>query len=345
VVVAGVGVVSPAGWGIPSFRQVLSGGIPLAASEMLRPGWPKPLRVLRVPPPQKKPEFLSHPRLRRSSPISQFFLAAGLEALGEDVSKVRDGSIKLGIVVATFSGCVNYSRRFYDETLRDPASASPLVFPETVFNAPASHLAAYLGCRAINYTLVGDPGTFLQALAMAAGWIEEKRVDACLVLGAEEMDWLTGDAFRLFSRKVCVSEGAGALYLRPGDGSGVHLKSVTDSFLFNRQTQRTVAAKNMTNALLSQVRDHEGACLWDGCQDVPSLDRAETEAWKSWTGSRFSVKKILGEGLATTSAWQCVAAVDAMAENNGAEALVSVVGCNQQAIGALFAKNSVAEPV
>ncbi len=54
-----------------------------------------------------------------------------------------------------------YSRRFYEEVLRDPATASPLIFPETVFNAPASHLAAFLGTTAINYTLVGDEGTFL----------------------------------------------------------------------------------------------------------------------------------------------------------------------------------------
>ena len=69
------------------------------------------------------------------------------------------------------SGSVNYSRRFYDETLKDPATASPLVFPETVFNAPASHLAALLGTTAINYTLVGDPGTFLQGIALAADWL------------------------------------------------------------------------------------------------------------------------------------------------------------------------------
>jgi 3-oxoacyl-(acyl-carrier-protein) synthase len=76
-------------------------------------------------------------------------------------------------VVCVFSGCVNYSSRFYSETLKDPATASPLVFPETVFNAPASHLSAFLGNSAINYTLVGDSGTFLIGLAMAAQWLSD----------------------------------------------------------------------------------------------------------------------------------------------------------------------------
>ena len=70
------------------------------------------------------------------------------------------------------SGCVNYSRRFYDEVLQDPATASPLIFPETVFNAPASHLAGYFASTAMDYTLVGDPCSFLQGTALAADWLE-----------------------------------------------------------------------------------------------------------------------------------------------------------------------------
>ena len=87
---------------------------------------------------------------------------------------------ELGIIVCVLSGCVNYSRRFYDETLKDPGTASPLVFPETVFNAPASHISAFLGSMAVNYTLVGDAGTFLQGLATGANWLIEGKVSECL---------------------------------------------------------------------------------------------------------------------------------------------------------------------
>jgi len=44
-----------------------------------------------------------------------------------------------------------------------------MIFPETVFNSSASHLAAYLGSAGVNYTLVGDAGTFLQGLAVGGG--------------------------------------------------------------------------------------------------------------------------------------------------------------------------------
>jgi hypothetical protein len=51
---------------------------------------------------------------------------------------------------------------------------------------------------------------------------------------------------------------------------------------------------------------------------------------------RISPKIVLGEGLAAASAWQTVTAIDALQQRQYDAALVSVVGCNQQAIGARF---------
>src|SRR5438034_9986005 len=212
--VHGIGAVSPAGWGVLPLRETLAKGEPMPVKELARPGWSRSLRIRPVPPPSPRPNFLAHARLRRTSPITQYAVAAALEALGEDAARVSGGSLRLGIVFCVMTGCVNFSRRFYDETLKDPVTASPLVFPETVFNAPASHLAALLGTTAINYTLVGDPGAFLHGLALAGDWLLSGRADGCLVVGAEEKDWLTADAYRLFARRIVLSEGAGALYLR-----------------------------------------------------------------------------------------------------------------------------------
>jgi hypothetical protein len=232
------------------------------------------------------------------------------------------------------SGCVNYSRRFYDEVLHEPSTASPLVFPETVFNAPSSHLAALLGTNAINYTLVGDPGTFVQGLALGAQWLSGGLVDGCLVVGSEEMDWLTADAFRLFTRRLVLSEGAGALYLRSDAraGQGVELAAITDSHLFWDRAGRVKAAKMVAKQLGSTSAD----ALCDGLQDVTRLDEPDATAWAGWCGARLSPKKVLGEGLMAAAGWQCVLASAAVQRGEGREALVSVVGCNQQAIGARF---------
>jgi len=337
VYVLGVGAVSPAGWGTASLREALAGLCSAPEQTLQRPGWERLLRVRRVPSPPARPSFLAHPRLRRSSPVSQYSVAAGLEALGDDVAKASDGLMRLGIVQCVMSGCVNYSRRFYDEVLRDPATASPLLFPETVFNAPSSHLAALLGTTAINYTLVGDPGAFLQGIALGAQWLTEGTVDHCLVIGTEEIDWLTADAFRLFSRSVVVSEGAGALYLgreRPL-GNAVELAVVTDAHTFFDRSTRARAALRVAKQLSCE---EAGILLCDSRLGVDSLDDAESAAWRNWRGPRLSPKKILGEGLMGAAAWQCVAAVDALQRGANPSSVVNVVGCNQQAIGARFVR-------
>src|SRR5438034_9197525 len=270
IFIHGIGAVSPAGWGVLPLREALAKDEPLPVKELARPGLTRSLRVRPVPPPSPRPSFLAHARLRRTSPITQYAVAAALEALGEDAARVSGGSLRLGIILCVMTGCVNYSRRFYDETLKDPATASPLVFPETVFNAPASHLAALLGTTAVNYTLVGDPGTFLQGLALATGWLLAGRLDGCLVIGAEEMDWLTAEAVTLFASQAQTSDGAGALYLRrePGQSPAVELRAVTDCYLFSNNQSRALAARR-ARAELSAAGAQQLLC--DGTQGVPLL--------------------------------------------------------------------------
>jgi len=335
VFICGCGAVSPAGWGAGALREALARGQRLPATELARPGWPHPFRVRTVPAPSPRPRVLTHPRLRRTSPIAQHAVAAALEALGSDAARLGGAASRLGIVLCVMSGCVNYSRRFYDETLKDPATASPLVFPETVFNAPASHLAAVLGTTAINYTLVGDPGAFLQGLALAADWLLAGRVDGCLVIAAEEIDWLSAEAFALFDRTVILSEGAAALYLRreAAQQPGVRLAAITRPYLFFDAQSRARAAERAKAELGPGAPDH---LLCDGLQAAPRTDRAEALAWQDWSGARLSPKVVLGEGLMAAAAWQCVAAFDSLRAGSYPAATNSVVGCNEQAIAVRF---------
>jgi len=341
VFVCGCGVVSPAGWGLAPFREALRAKRALPEKELPRPGRDRPFRIRPVPPPAPKPAFLGHTRLRRTSPIAQYAVGAAFEALGGEANAPANPPRSLGIVLCAMSGCVNYSRRFYDETLKDPSTASPLVFPETVFNAPASHLAALLGINAINYTIVGDPGVFLQGIALAADWLLSRRVDGCLVVGAEESDWLTTEAYRLFDRSVIASEGAGAIYLRlePTHDTTAQLRAVTGSHLFTKNQSRATAAQRARAELGPGSADH---LLCDGTLGIPRLDSAEDIAWSDWPGPRLSPKRVLGEGLMAGAAWQCVAAIDALHEGRHPSAIVSIVGSNQQAIAAEFSASTPA---
>lgn len=138
------------------------------------------------------------PRLRRSGTISLLGAAAGFDAFADAGLKPDNGlSARLAVVFAISSGGVNYTRRFYHEIVTQGANvASPLLFPETVYNAAASHLAALLGVNGQSYTLVGDSSVGLGAIHFATELLTiEPQLDRCLVVGTEEADWLLADAF------------------------------------------------------------------------------------------------------------------------------------------------------
>jgi hypothetical protein len=332
IFVCGLGAVSPAGWGVSPMLSALAGGNPIPAQTLDRPGWKRPLSVRHVPPPDSQPALFMHPRLRRASVIALHTVAAALEALGDDVVPVQSGALKLGIVVCTMGGSVTYSRRFYEEVLRDPSMASPLLFPETVFNAPASHLAAYLGSNGISYTLVGDDGSFLQGLAVAAEWLLNDQVDGVVIIGAEEGDWVISEALRLFQRDAVHGAGAGAIYLKKADKSaaGVELTAITDSFSFTQNQTRAGAARKM-KAQLPAVAAGELLCDSEN-KNAGNLIHP---------GLRLSPKIILGEAFAASAAWQCIAACALIKSKTVAAANVSIIGTNQQAIGARFAGNNL----
>jgi hypothetical protein len=323
----GSGAVSPAGWGVPALRQALADGQPLPVRAIARPGWENPLRVRMVPAPKERPAFMAHPRLRRAGAMTLHSVAAALEALGNDLPEIQTARLRLGIIVCMMAGGVTYSRRFYEEVLRDPAVASPLIFPETVFNAPASHLAAFLGTKLINYTLVGDDATFLQALALGADWLADGRVDGCIVLGTEEVDWIVADALRLFQRGNFYAGGAGAIYLKKAP-SPVELAMVTDAFLYTQEQTYQTAARQM------RVQFGDGA----GDELLFDSQSLEHTVWDHWKGRRLFLKPILGDAFSASTAWQCVAAHDALLANDVKAANVSIVGANQQAIGARFCR-------
>ena len=337
IFVAGLGAVSPAGWNVAALRDALDKGEPLPTQPLVRLGWEKPLQAHLVPNPPVRPEFLAHPRLRRTSPITHYAAAAALEAMAGLRANPDAKNCRLGIVVCLQSGCVQYSCRFYDETLKNAGTASPLVFPETVYAAPTSHVAALLENVVLAYSLVGDPSAFLQGVALGAQWLEENRVDACLVIGAEETNWIIADALWHLDRPAIVAAGAGALCLcrEPKLSAGVELAVITDAHTFSARLNRAQAAQAMRAQL---GKNFHGELLCNGIGNSPRTDAAERSAWNDWNGARVSPKRILGEGLMAAAAWQCVAACDAVADGRFAAASVSLVGSNQQAIGARFVR-------
>lgn len=329
--ISGTGAVTPAGWGAAALLDALKHGAEILPTHLERTtdsGNPVLTPVLRVP--MENAAVPKSARLRRTSPISKFAAAAAMEALGaERLAASLEGKLRVGVIFTLTNGCVNYSNRFFGEVLGDPSLASPILFPETVFNAPSSHLSAMIGSTAPNDSLIGDGSGFVTGIDLAAEWIERGDVDGCLIVAAEEIDWLSAEALRLYSRQLIPSEGAGAIYLEPA-GPGVRLDLLPDPVPYSA-TARLEAAAAIRSALRGDGQSH--SLLIDSRTGIPRFDLPETRAWHDWTGARWSPKRILGESIGAAPALQVVAAVEAVKSGIATSAVVSATGSNQQAAG------------
>ncbi len=333
IAIRGVGAVSPAGWSAEALRRAVFDPAELPVEESRRaPGAPT-VHLRRVPKPTAPLPFIRESRLRRTSPIAHFAVSAALEALGPDrLAAVRVGSLRVAVISTIMNGCVNFSRRFYSEVLADPRTASPLIFPETVFNAPSSHLSALIGSTAANYTMVGDGAQFAAAFDLADQWLEADEADGCLIVGAEEFDWLSAEGAALLDRRLIVSEGAAAVYLERHAGESP--VRIDGPHLVTGKAGRFQMAKAVSESLADHAADRSGA-LFDGLTGSTS-DRPERTAFQAWSGPRWSPKTVLGDGLGAAAGWQIVAAHLWRAAHPEKFAAVSCIGANQSAVGLLL---------
>ena len=359
--IAGMGWVTPLGSGIAPVWQRLIRGDSAMASHLAGPGSGRDYCVYRVPP-EATAAAPAHPRLRRSSAISRFAVVAGLAAL-------RDGGVTMdpataertALISAVSNGGVVYTKRFYHDVVESGArAASPLLFPETVFNAPASHLAAIMGITGASYTLVGDAAVGILAVKMAEDLMANEQLDRVLVVGAEETDWLLCDAYRNWRllrkappiepfsappRGMILSEGAGALLLaREG---AVRIEKVASGTNFSHQ--RGAAA--CVSAVFEELTDTRTDLVVASANGT-FVDEAESTAVEQHCPAApvYAPKAALGESVGASAMWQIICAATALREQaipaplplptarprNPApleSAVVSVCGLNQQVAG------------
>ena len=303
--IRGVGAVSAAGWSAADMHQAVLAGTPLPAVKCARPEAERTWHCESRPVPAAPPEKIArHPRLRRSSAITRYSVSAAVEALtdaGYDPAAPPPG---LGVLFVMMNGCVNYTGRFFNEVLQNPTQASPLIFPETVFNAPASHVASFLGVDGAVSTLLGSPNSIMEALDTAAFWISSGIVEECLLIAAEECDWLSTEGLTYYHPDLIASEGAGALLLS-AKGDGPRVSELIGPLAYVSWQERCVLLPEL--AAQTQAKLHGDATLVNDHTGIAKLDQAEASAWsgRPWS-SILSPKYVLGESMGASSALQLV---------------------------------------
>ncbi len=365
---AGLGWVTPLGSGLEEVWEKLRAGTEAEATPFTGSLGGKEYGAFAVPP-SAIAEAAHHPRLRRASAISRFAVVAGLSALRDASLELDDASAaRTALVFAISNGGVIYTKRFYHEIVQSGASAaSPLLFPETVFNAPASHLAAILGITGASYTLVGDGAVGILALLMAEDLMMNPELDRCLVVGAEEADWLLCDAYRRWRllraappiepfarppRGMVLSEGAGAVVV--ARGGAIALERVQPGGNFARQRE----AAGQLEAVGRQLQGEAGTGVMIASANGTFVDEAERAMAANYFADAavYTPKPALGESVAAGAIWQVICAAQALrtqqlppvlhapedscltrgreaGKNGWQRAVVTTCGLNQQVAG------------
>jgi 3-oxoacyl-(acyl-carrier-protein) synthase len=314
--IAGMGWVTPLGNGVDPVWDRLLHGDEASATAISEQFGDRSYSAFRIP--ESTLSGLAHPRLRRASVISRFAVAAGLEALQAGGLKVdSENAQRIALIFAISNGGVIYTKRFYRDVIEMGAqAASPLLFPETVFNAPASHLAAILGVTGITYTVVGDGAVGLLAIKMAEDVMTDESLDYCLVVGTEEVDWLLCDAYRRWrllraappiepfgkeKRGMILSEGAGAILLARDGPITIERAHPGGSY------RKREEAEEIVMQMLRDLGQTEIDFVISSANGT-FIDQAEQRALEQVLPDAiaYTAKPALGESVGASGLWQVI---------------------------------------
>lgn len=230
IVITGIGVISPLGVGREAFwentRKAETGikKITCFDTSAFRSdvaGWISDFDPSR---------FMLPKTYRRMSRISRMAVASSIEA-------IKDSGLSLGVadtgrvavILGTSYGSSSCVEDFYVSFLRDgPRGAQPFLFPETVPNAPASHIAIFHGITGPNTTFAQNEVSSENAIVYARNLLLQNQADAVLVAGADELSAIQFSCYDALGalNNVKVDDGhpiipklGGGLIL--GEGAGV----------------------------------------------------------------------------------------------------------------------------
>lgn len=257
------------------------------------------------------------PRLRRAGAISHFAVAAGLDAMKR--AGREPGDDRLALVFATTNGGVVHTRRFFEDiAAASTQSGSPILFPETVYNAPASHIAAALGITGTVTTLVNDSTAGLDAIAAAAELLASDACDRCLVVAAEEADWVVCEACATWGLADPASapfgEGAAAL-LMSRDGPGISVSPALEVTAFRSLGEAAANFARITPCSFDLVASSASGRRFDAAEDfaLPGCRKIE-------------LKRVLGEAFAASALMQVALATQMIEEGQSALATTGFHG-------------------
>ena len=189
ICITGIGVVSPIGIGKEEFLLSLKkgrSGIEEIKEFDTHSSRSKKGGMIRSFHPK---EFIPANKIRRLDRASQFAIAASKLALADaKFSVTRENSSRVGVVLGSGFCGLSSSEEFHrGQVLKGFLDLNPMLFPNTVPNAPSSYVSIELGIQGVNSTLVQSFCTAEAAIIFACDQLQKRRVDLVLTGGVDEL--------------------------------------------------------------------------------------------------------------------------------------------------------------
>jgi len=134
-------------------------------------------------------DFIPAGKIRRLDRGSQFAIAASKLALADAAFSVnRENSSRVGVVLGSgFCGLSSSDEFHRGQVLKGFLDLNPMLFPNTVPNAPSSYVSIELGIQGVNSTLVQSFCTAEAAIIFACDQLRKRRADLILTGGVDEL--------------------------------------------------------------------------------------------------------------------------------------------------------------
>jgi len=189
IAITGIGILSPAGIGkeglLQSFAASRSG-----ISEPAGFGLPfNGITRLAMVRNFSAKDYIPAIKARRMSRFSQLGLASAIEAVRDAGIEVNESNCyRTAIAVGTGLASTDSTDRFYEGLLREgPEATNPIIFPETVQNIAASHMAMHFVTRGQNITFSHADISSELALMYGTELLKDEQADVVIVSGADEL--------------------------------------------------------------------------------------------------------------------------------------------------------------
>lgn len=198
-VITGIGIVSPLGVGRASFWDAFAHGEP----GNFRGGSVAGFRF---------DDYIDDRRFRRIAAVSQYALAAIKLAL--DDAGIREAAGETtALILGVTHGALGYTQQFHRALVQEGGeAASPLLFSDSVLNAPAGNASILFGVRGPVHTLIGGAEAGIKALMTGRELLRAGTIERVIVVSAEELNELSAHCYARLGL-TALAEGAAALVI------------------------------------------------------------------------------------------------------------------------------------